>query len=90
MGVLIRNIIFVIFSYSLVYFPSVSTIVKNPVSNNRFLSALYLSTCTFFSGNIDLHHLNATLQMVILSEHVVGVVLVGFLGAALFRQINRR
>lgn len=90
MGVLVRNIILVILAYAAVYFPSVSTIVENPVSGDRFLSAVYLSTCTFFSGNIDLQQLNSTLQMVILSEHVLGAILVGFFGAALFRQINRR
>lgn len=90
MGVLLRNIVIVILAYAVYYSPSVSTIVKSPVSGNGFISAVYLSTCTFFSGNIDLQSLNSTLQMVILSEHVLGAVLVGFFGAALFRQINRR
>ena len=90
MGVLVRNILLVILAYAVVYSPSVSTIVVDPITSNRFLSAVYLSTCTFFSGNIALHALNSTLQMVILSEHVVGAILVGFFGAALFRQINRR
>lgn len=90
MGVLLRNIILVILSYAVYYFPSITTIVKNPISNNDFLSSLYLSTCTFFSGNIDILNLNSTMQIVILSEHVLGAVLVGFFGAALFRQINRR
>ena len=90
MGVLVRNIVLVILAYALYYSPSIATIVETPVSNYNFLSAVYLSTCTFFSGNIDLRCLNSALQMVILSEHVLGAVLVGFFGAALFRQINRR
>lgn len=90
MAVLLRNIVLIIFAYAVSYFPVANSILENPISKNRFLSALYLSTCTFFSGNIDLVNLSPTWQMVILSEHIGGAILVGFFGAALFRQINRR
>lgn len=90
MAVLLRNIILIILAYAVSYFPVINQILANPISGNRYLSALYLSACTFFSGNIDLLPQDAMWQVVLLSEHIVGAVLVGFFGAALFRQINRR
>lgn len=90
MGVLLRNIILVILAYAVYYLPSITAIVKDPISDIDFLSAVYLSTCTFFSSQVDLFQLDSTLQLVILSEHIFGAVLVSFFCAALFRQINRR
>lgn len=90
MVVLLRNIALVILAYAVSYTPGISKMLENPVSDNSFLSALYLSACTFFSGNIELLPQAAVWQLVLLSEHIFGAILVGFFGAALFRQINRR
>ena len=90
MGVLLRNILLVILSYALSYIPVANKIIANPISDKSFFSALYLSACTFFSGNISLVQVNSRLQLLMLSEHILGAILVGFFGAALFRQINRR
>lgn len=90
MFVLLRNIALVILAYAVSYTPVIGKMLENPVADNNFLSALYLSTCTFFSGNIELLPQGAVWQLVLLSEHILGAILVGFFGAALFRQINRR
>lgn len=87
MGVLLRNIVVIIVAYGLLYLQKTKNIIEGGTVLSKFLSSLYLSASTFFSaGNQDV----PVLQTLQLSEHVIGLVLMGFFGAALFRQINRR
>ena len=87
MGVLLRNIVVIIVAYGLLYLQKTKNIIEGGPVLSKFLSSLYLSASTFFSaGNQDV----PVLQTLQLSEHVIGLVLMGFFGAALFRQINRR
>ena len=87
MGVLLRNIVVIIVAYGLLYLQKTKNIIEGGTVLSKFLSSLYLSASTFFSaGNQDV----PVLQTLQLSEHVIGLVLMGFFGATLFRQINRR
>lgn len=90
MLVLVRNILLVIFGYAVPYAFNIENMLEQPISDINYVSALYLSACSFFSADIELIENGTTWQIVMLSEHIVGAILVGFLGAALFRQINRR
>ena len=87
MGVLLRNIVVIIVAYGLLYLQKTKNIIEGGTVLSKFLSSLYLSASTFFSaGNQDV----PVLQTLQLSEHVIGLVLMGFFGAALFHQINRK
>lgn len=88
-GDLVRNIILVVLGYAVAYAFNIQNMLQGKPQYD-YLAAMYLSACTFFSANIDLLQQSPLWQLIILSEHIVGAVLVGFFGAALFRQINRR
>ena len=90
MSVLLRNILLVVLIYAIPYSLRIDSIVVQQISSYKYLSALYLSACTFFSADVAVLPLSTFWQMLLLSEHIVGAILVGFFGAALFRQINRR
>ena len=90
MGALLRNIAIVILSYSCIYFYNAKYITWNSMFANNTISALYLSACSFFSVDNQCCFNSQFLQCVQLSEHIIGLILMGFFGAALFRQINRR
>lgn len=90
MGLLLRNIIITLLVYAIIYFSNSANIVWNSLISNKFLAALYLSACNFFSVSNSCIVNTSFLQCVELSEHIIGIVLIGFFGAALFRQINRR
>lgn len=90
MGTLLRNIVIVIAAYGFWYLQKAKDIIGGSTALSKILYSLYLSACTFFSvGNQDILN-SQTLQYIKLSEHVIGLVFMGFFGAALFRQINRR
>lgn len=91
MGALIRNILIVIFLYAIVYFFCGKDIVwNNWGQSSNMVSALYLSACNFFHVSTETLLNTRVLHIVKLSEHIIGLILMGFFGAALFRQINRR
>lgn len=90
MSVLIRNIILVIFGYAIPYSFHIDNMIEHKLMHNDYLSAIYLSACTFFSANIKVNEQNLIWNCILLSEHILGAILIGFFGAALFRQINRR
>ena len=89
MGVLVRNIILVILGYAAAYMFNIQNMLQGKSKYDCF-AAVYLSACTFFSASIDLLQQSSLWQLLLLSEHILGAILVGFFGAALFRQINRR
>lgn len=90
MSVLVRNIFLVVLLYAIPYAFNIDSLLESQISTYKYLSALYLSACTFFSADVAVLQQNAWWQLLLLSEHIVGAILVGFFGAALFRQINRR
>lgn len=90
MGALLRNIMITILVYGLVYYQNLSNAINNDVIHSRLLSALFFSACNFFSFNCQCVFTSQSLQCAELSEHILGLVFMGFFGAALFRQINRR
>ena len=89
MGVLVRNIILVILGYAAAYAFNIQNMLQGKTKYDCF-AAIYLSSCTFFSANVDVLKQSSLWQLLLLSEHILGAILVGFFGAALFRQINRR
>lgn len=90
MSVLLRNMLIAVFSYAAIYFFNWNKIIWENLSSNRIISVLYFSACNFFSVSTKTVLKTQMLQFIGLSEHVIGLVFMGFFGAALFRQINRR
>lgn len=89
-GALLRNIVIIIALYGFWYYFHGCGIELVDLSQSSILSSLYLSACTFFSASFDSTAGSYLIQIVKLSERIIGLVLMGFFGAALFRQINRR
>lgn len=90
MSVLLRNMLIAVSAYAAVYFLSWDNIIWDSLSSNRIISALYFSACNFFSVSTETAMKTQMLQFIGLSEHIIGLIFMGFFGAALFRQINRR
>ena len=89
-GVLIRNIILVITLYGIVYYRHMKDIVWRDTSSNSIAKVFYLSACNFFSVHGESIAKTIYLHAVEMSEHILGLILMSFFCAALFRQINRR
>lgn len=86
----IRSMLLVIFLFACIFYICRDQIIFEGCSYTAFLSAFYLSACNFFSFVGSGVFQTAPLQLLGLSEYILGVILIGFLVAALFRQINKR
>lgn len=87
---LLRCMVIVILAYSYIFYSNATHIVFQGSISNTIIAAIYLSACNFFSFADSEIFETQTLQFIGLSEYILGVTLMGFFVAALFRQINRR
>lgn len=93
MSSLLCCMLLVMLTYSCVYYFNEVYIVleeSNGSATSRAVLAIYISLCNFFSFMGNEIFKTQALRFIGLSEYILGVILMGFFVAALFRQINRR
>lgn len=90
LSVLIRNILLIIGGYALGY----EALLKQTFPSKEFLAnidtSIYLSVTRFFLVDTDLLCQTSLPLWMMLSENIIGVIIMGFFIAALFRYVNRR
>lgn len=81
----------IILMFSLLYYNLTSSFIKNSVIVSlNYAESLSFSISNFFSISTDFISNDKLCLTLSIAEHVIGLVLTGFLVAALFRSINRR
>lgn len=90
---LVINIILTIIGFSIIYFFSGNIFKINgnpePVSIS-FIDSIYVSVCNFATITSDITTSNHFIRNTTAIEGFIGIILMGFFVAALFRYINRR
>lgn len=90
---LITNMMLVILAFTFLYLFSGPVFKINEINSQRqlrFFECLYLSICNFLTINSDITTYTSFLRASTAIEGFVGILLMGFFVAALFRYINRR
>jgi hypothetical protein len=88
---LIDNIIIVILFFTFVYWNNCIKLTANDNEMAKgFWDCLYISSCNFFTISSNYISTDPFMRFATTSEGVIGMILMGFFVAALFRFINRR
>lgn len=85
---LIVNIVVVLITFAIGYYISIDKVASNV--NMNWGIASYMSLSNFFTVTCDYTPEGLTYKMLSVAEGGIGIVLMGFFVAALFRYINRR
>ena len=85
---LIANIVVVLIAFAIGYYVSIDEVASNV--NMSWGIASYMSLSNFFTVTCDYTPDGFAYKMLSVAEGGVGIVLMGFFVAALFRYINRR
>lgn len=88
LSVLIFNMVLVIVIFTIVYYTKVTVIEDGSTMTVPF--ALYMSLCNFFTVTCDYTSVELNYKMYSVIEGGIGITLMGFFVAALFRYINKR
>lgn len=85
---LIFNMIIVIIAFAFGYYKGIPSVTKGVAMNGKI--AIYMSLSNFFTVSCDYIPQGVTYKTLSVLEGGVGIILMGFFVAALFRYINRR
>jgi hypothetical protein len=89
---LIVNIILTIVIFSFLFYTQVNKMISlsDKVHAHGFWNSVYISSCNFFTVSSDYSSSSPIIRFISTAEGAIGIVLMGFFIAALFRFINRR
>ena len=93
LDILIRNILGVILGFGILYYLSGPVFKENGFHIQKeigFWDSLYVSACNFFTITSDYTTSRPGMRLLTAVEGFIGIILMGFFIAALFRYINRR